>query len=75
MAGTGLTVPGMNTAQLEAAPRAVRQRGDHPTERTLRRFAVGTTSRAENRTIVSHLLRRCDRCSRALAETVEGGAR
>jgi len=43
-------------------------RKDHPTERTLRRFVLGTTSRAENRAIVVHLLRRCGRCSRVIAE-------
>jgi len=45
---------------------------DHPPERTLRRFAVGTTSPAENRAIVVHLLRRCDRCSRVIAEASGG---
>jgi len=35
----------------------------------LRRFVVGTTSPAENRTIVAHLLLRCGRCSRVIAES------
>jgi len=50
-------------------------RGVHPTEKTLRRFAVGTTSPAENRAVVIHLLRRCDQCSRALAAACGGMAR
>jgi len=41
---------------------------DHPTDRTLRRFVLGTTSPAENRAIVVHLLRRCSRCSRVLGK-------
>jgi|GEM_PF-3808352 len=48
---------------------------DHPTERTLRRFVLGTTSPAENRAIVVHLLRRCDRCSGVVAEVCGGRAR
>jgi hypothetical protein len=40
---------------------------NHPTERTLRRFLWGATSPAENRAIVAHLLRQCERCSRVLA--------
>jgi len=47
-----------------------RQRDGHPTERALRRFVVGTTSPAENRVIVAHLLRRCDRCSKVVAEAI-----
>jgi hypothetical protein len=43
-----------------------RGRGDHPAKRTLRRFVLGTTSPAENRAIVTHLLRRCSRCSQVL---------
>ena len=42
--------------------------GDHPTDRTLRRFVLGTASPAENRAIVVHLLRRCSRCSRVLGK-------
>ena len=49
-------------------------RRDHPAEKTLRRFASGKTSPAENRVIVTHLLRRCDRCSRLLAESFGGFA-
>jgi len=48
---------------------------DHPTERMLRRFVVGTTSPAENRAIVLHLLRGCTCCSRVIAETCAGGAK
>jgi hypothetical protein len=61
----------MNIVDSEAAPHS-RQHGGHPPARTLRRFVLGTTSRAENRAIVVHLLRRCGRCSRLLAES--GGA-
>jgi len=42
---------------------------EHPPERTLRRFVLGTTTRTENRAIVVHLLRRCGQCSRVLAES------
>jgi len=45
---------------------------EHPSEKMLRRFVLGTTSPAENRAIVVHLLRRCGRCSEVLAES--GGA-
>jgi hypothetical protein len=47
---------------------------EHPSERTLRRFVLGTTSPAENRAIVTHLLRRCSRCSRVLGKSLEGSA-
>ena len=60
----------MNNGHPEAAPRS-RQHGVHPTEKTLRRFALGTTSRAENRAIVAHLLGRCGQCSRMLAKAGE----
>jgi hypothetical protein len=46
-----------------------RGRSDHPPEKMLRRFVLGTTSRAENRAIVAHLLLQCGRCSRVLAES------
>ena len=45
---------------------------EHPTEKMLRRFVVGTTSPAENRAIVAHLLRRCGRCSPVLAAACGG---
>ncbi len=44
-------------------------RSEHPSEKMLRRFVQGTTSPAENRAIVVHLLRRCGRCSQVLAES------
>jgi len=58
----------MSNGDSKAAP-CSRQRGGHPPEKTLRRFVLGTTSRAENRAIVVHLLRQCGRCSRVLAES------
>jgi hypothetical protein len=48
-----------------------RERGDHPTKRTLRRFVLGKTSPAENRAIVTHLLRRCSRCAQVLGQSLE----
>jgi anti-sigma factor ChrR (cupin superfamily) len=48
--------------------RRMKGRSEHPTEKMLGRFVQGTTSRAENRAIVAHLLRRCDRCSRVVAK-------
>jgi hypothetical protein len=46
-----------------------RGRSEHPTDKMLRRFVLGTTSPAENRAIVVHLLRQCGLCSRVLAES------
>jgi len=46
-----------------------RGRSEHPPEKMLRRFVLGTTSRTENRAIVVHLLGRCGQCSRVLAES------
>lgn len=37
---------------------------DHPvSEHSLKRFAEGTSSRAENRSVVTHLLRGCPSCA------------
>jgi hypothetical protein len=41
---------------------------NHPSQQTLRQFVLGTTSPAENRAIVVHLLRSCSRCSRVLGK-------
>jgi hypothetical protein len=46
-------------------------RSGHPAERMLRRFVLGTTSRAENRVVVAHLLCRCERCSRAVTAALD----
>ena len=41
---------------------------DHPvSETSLERFATGRTSPAENRSLVAHLMKGCDFCSRKLA--------
>jgi hypothetical protein len=58
--------------RMECLRTAEKGRSEHPPERALRRFVLGTTSPAENRAIMVHLLRRCGRCSRLLAES--GGA-
>lgn len=44
---------------------------DHPvSEESLRRFAVGASSRQENRSIVAHLLQGCAKCAREVRENV-----
>jgi hypothetical protein len=63
----------MSATEAEASPQLDPKRRAHPTDRVLRRFVVGTTSPAENRAIVVHLLRKCDRCSRVLAEACPSG--
>lgn len=40
----------------------------HPTRDLLERFAAGTASREENRSIVAHLLKGCPACARILKE-------
>lgn len=41
---------------------------EHPvSENCLERFATGRTSPAENRSLVAHLMKGCDFCSRKLA--------
>lgn len=41
---------------------------EHPiSESCLERFATGRTSPAENRSLVTHLIKGCDYCSRKLA--------
>jgi hypothetical protein len=64
----------MSDAHSEAAA-GTRQCNGHPTQRTLRRFVLGTTSPVENQAIVIHLLRRCDRCSQVVAEAFREPAR
>jgi len=38
----------------------------HPTEKQLLRFLSGETTRTENRTIVTHLLKECPACQRVI---------
>lgn len=44
---------------------------DHPSEETLKRFAAGTASREESRTVVAHLLRGCSHCATRLKALME----
>jgi hypothetical protein len=44
---------------------------DHPSEDTLKRFAAGTGSREENRSVVQHLLKGCPACARTLRALME----
>jgi hypothetical protein len=44
---------------------------DHPSEETLKRFAEGTTSREENRSVVAHLLKGCSVCAGRLRALLE----
>ena len=39
---------------------------EHPSEETLKRFAAGTASRDESRTVVAHLVKGCRSCAAAL---------
>ncbi|HSF43910.1 MAG TPA: hypothetical protein VLT87_29230 [Thermoanaerobaculia bacterium] len=39
---------------------------EHPSEETLKRFAAGTASRDESRTVVAHLVKGCRFCAAAL---------
>ena len=41
---------------------------DHPSEETLKRFATGTASREENRSVVAHLVKGCSACARKLRD-------
>ena len=44
---------------------------DHPVSReSLKKFATGTSTRQENRTIVAHLLQGCAECARQINEGV-----
>ena len=44
---------------------------DHPvSEESLKRFAVGKSTRQENRSIVAHLLQGCARCAQQIRENV-----
>jgi hypothetical protein len=44
---------------------------DHPVSRdSLKRFAVGASTRQENRSIVAHLLKGCPDCARQIREGV-----
>lgn len=42
----------------------------HPLEETLKRFASGSASRQENRTVVGHLLRQCPACAAKILATM-----
>lgn len=44
---------------------------DHPSEDILRRFASGTASREESRTVVKHLVKGCPSCARKLRDLME----
>ncbi len=44
---------------------------DHPSEDTLKRFAAGTGSREENRTVVAHLVKGCAACARKIRALIE----
>jgi hypothetical protein len=44
---------------------------DHPSADTLKRFAAGTGSREENRSVVQHLLKGCPACARTLRALME----
>ena len=44
---------------------------DHPSEETLKRFAAGTASREENRTVVAHLVKECTLCARKLRDLMQ----
>ncbi|MFL6237454.1 MAG: hypothetical protein ACJ76N_30315 [Thermoanaerobaculia bacterium] len=44
---------------------------DHPSEETLKRFAAGTASREESRTVVAHLLKGCAPCAEKLRELLK----
>ena len=44
---------------------------DHPSEETLKRFATGTASREENRSVVAHLVKGCSACARKLRDLME----
>jgi hypothetical protein len=46
---------------------------DHPPQPTLQRFASGTASQMESRTVVAHLLKRCAACARELRSFMEPG--
>ncbi|HEX3525901.1 MAG TPA: hypothetical protein VH988_02445 [Thermoanaerobaculia bacterium] len=59
----------MSTTEAEASPQPDPKCRAHPPDRVLHRFVAGTTSPAENRAIVVHLLRQCGQCSRVLAES------
>ena len=44
---------------------------DHPVSvESLKRFAVGSSTRQENRVIVAHLLKGCAQCARQIRESV-----
>jgi hypothetical protein len=58
-------------AEETRSQRSGSRRQDHPAERTLRRFALGATSRAENLVIVAHLLRRCGLCARVACAALD----
>lgn len=44
---------------------------DHPSEDILQRFATGTASREESRTVVKHLVKGCPACARKLRDLME----
>lgn len=44
---------------------------DHPSEETLKRFAMGTASREENRSVVAHLVKGCSACAKKLRGLME----
>jgi hypothetical protein len=44
---------------------------DHPSEEVLQRFASGTASREESRTVVKHLVKGCPACARKLRDLME----
>lgn len=44
---------------------------DHPSEETLKRFAAGTASREDSRTVVAHLLKGCAACAQRLKSLME----
>jgi hypothetical protein len=44
---------------------------DHPSEETLKRFAAGTASREESRSVVAHLIRGCPLCATRLRSLID----
>jgi hypothetical protein len=44
---------------------------DHPSEDILKRFASGTASRDESRTVVAHLVKGCPACARKIRDLME----
>ena len=44
---------------------------NHPSEEILQRFATGTASREESRTVVAHLVKGCSLCATRLRRLIE----